>query len=89
LPKEALELHVDGKSLVLDNYRILTGFGTKLALTTKNQEKGHRQALIAFHDAIVSSLDREPLWQEAVEVTQTALEIDRHLSGRAATVKDV
>jgi predicted dehydrogenase/threonine dehydrogenase-like Zn-dependent dehydrogenase len=89
LPKEALELHVDGKSLVLDNYRILTGFGTKLALTTKNQEKGHRQALIAFHDAIVGSLDREPLWQEAVEVTQTALEIDRHLSGRAATVKDV
>jgi predicted dehydrogenase/threonine dehydrogenase-like Zn-dependent dehydrogenase len=82
LPKEALEMHVDGQSFVLDDYKTLTGFGAKVELKTKKQEKGHHEELIAFHKAIVGLLDRRALWSEAIEVTRTALEIDRQVRGR-------
>jgi predicted dehydrogenase len=82
LPKEALEMHVDGQSFVMDDYKSLNSFGAKVNLKTKKQEKGHHEELIAFHKAVIGSLDRRALWQEAVEVTQTALEIDRQLRGR-------
>jgi predicted dehydrogenase len=82
LPKEALELHGDGRSFVLDDYRQLRGFGTKAELRTKRQEKGHREELLAFHQAITGSLDRHTLWDEAVEVTRATLEVDRQVRGR-------
>jgi predicted dehydrogenase len=81
LPKEALELHVDGQSFLVNDYRSLSSFGAKAHLKTKMEEKGHHEELIAFHKAITGSLDRSVLWQEAVEVTETALEINRQLIG--------
>ena len=82
LSKEALELHVDKQSFLLDDYRQLRGFGTKADFRTRGQEKGHREELQAFHQAIAGSLDRKALWAEAVEVTYTALEVDRQVRGR-------
>jgi predicted dehydrogenase len=82
LPKEALEVHVDGQSFVLDDYKTLTSFGTKVNLKTKKQEKGHYEELITFHKAIIGTLDHRALWSEAIEVTRTALEINRQITGR-------
>jgi len=79
LPKEALEMHVDGKSFLLDDYRALSAFGAAIQVKTKKQEKGHYEELIAFHNAITGSLDRRAIWDEAVEVSKTAFEIDRQL----------
>jgi predicted dehydrogenase len=79
LPKEALEIHVDKRSFLLDDYRQLQGFGSRLDMRTRGQEKGHREELIAFHQAIAGSMDRKALWDEAVEVTRTALEVDRQV----------
>jgi predicted dehydrogenase/threonine dehydrogenase-like Zn-dependent dehydrogenase len=79
LPKEALEMHVDGKSFLLDDYRALSAFGAAIQVKTKKQEKGHYEELIAFHNAITRSLDRSAIWDEAVEVSKTAFEIDRQL----------
>jgi predicted dehydrogenase/threonine dehydrogenase-like Zn-dependent dehydrogenase len=81
LPKEALELHWDGRSFLLDDYRSLQGFGTKMHLRTRRQEKGHYEELLAFHQAIAGSLDRRILWHEAVEATRTTLEVDRQIRG--------
>jgi predicted dehydrogenase len=82
LAKETLEMHVDGRSFLLDDYRNLTGFGAAVRMRTKTQEKGHYEELVAFHDAITGALDRRALWDEAVEVTRTALEVDRQLRDR-------
>jgi predicted dehydrogenase len=82
LSKEALELHVDGKSFLLDDYRMLRGFGAKVNLRTRRQEKGHREELVAFHRGIAGLLDRKILWDEAVEVTRLALEVDRQVRGQ-------
>ncbi len=62
--------------------RRLRSFGTKLNMRTRTHEKGHREELIAFHQAIAGSLDRRALWDEAVEVTRTALEVDRQVRCR-------
>ena len=58
LAKETLEMHVDGRSFLLDDYRNLTGFGAAVRMRTKTQEKGHYQELIAFHDAIIGEIGR-------------------------------
>ena len=82
LPKEGLEVHGDGRSFLLDDYRQLRSFGAKLDMRTRTQEKGHLEELVAFHQAITGSLDCRILWDEAVEVTRTALEVDRQIRGR-------
>jgi predicted dehydrogenase/threonine dehydrogenase-like Zn-dependent dehydrogenase len=82
LPKEALELHWDGRSCRLDDYRSLQGFGVNVSLRTRRQEKGHPEELLAFQQAIAGSLDRRAIWDEAAEVTRTALELDRQVRNR-------
>jgi predicted dehydrogenase/NADPH:quinone reductase-like Zn-dependent oxidoreductase len=79
LPKEALELHVNGRSFLLNDYRLLQGFGAKADLRTRRQDKGHLAELVAFHRTIAGEIDRKALWDEAVEVTRTALEVDRQV----------
>jgi predicted dehydrogenase len=82
LPKESMELHLDGKSFLLHDYRQLEAFGAKIALRTRKEEKGHVEELMAFHEAIAGSLDRRVLWEEAAEVTRTTLEVDRQVRDR-------
>jgi predicted dehydrogenase/threonine dehydrogenase-like Zn-dependent dehydrogenase len=81
LPKEFLEMHVDGRSFLLDDYKSLTSFGTAAQIRTKTQEKGHCEELIAFHKMVTGALDRQAIWAEALEVTRTAFKIDRQLRG--------
>jgi predicted dehydrogenase len=82
LPKETLEMHGERRSFTLEDYRRLRSFGAKLNIRTRTQEKGHLEELLAFHEAIAGSLDRRQLWEEAVEATHTALEVDRQVLGR-------
>jgi predicted dehydrogenase len=81
LPKESLEMHVDGQSFLLDDYRRLKSFGARLNIRTRNQEKGHLEELTTFHRAIAGSVDPRPLWDEAVEATRTTLQVDRQVRG--------
>jgi predicted dehydrogenase len=81
LPKEALELHADTQSFLLDDYRRLQGFGVKANFTTKHQDKGHYNELLAFHQAIAGEEDQKALWEEAIEATRTAFEVDRLVRG--------
>jgi predicted dehydrogenase/threonine dehydrogenase-like Zn-dependent dehydrogenase len=82
LSKEALEMHVDGCSFLLDDYRSLTGFGVAVQMRTRTQEKGHYEELIAFYETMSGAQDRRRLWNEALEVTRTALEVDRQVRRR-------
>src|SRR5206468_3652498 len=77
LPREFLEMHVDGRSFVLDDYKSLTSFGTTEQIRTRTQEKGHCEELLAFHKMVTGALDHRAMWPEAVGVTRIALEIDR------------
>lgn len=80
--KERLELFVDGKVLILDDYRTLEVFGAPArGMRTRRAEKGHREELIAFADAV----QRGGAWPiplaEQIQATVMALEVERALGG--------
>ena len=81
-PKEALEMHFDGRSFIVDDYKNLVSFGASANFRTRTQEKGHYEELLAFHKAICGEMDRNALWNDAVEVSQIAFEVDRQLRGQ-------
>jgi predicted dehydrogenase/threonine dehydrogenase-like Zn-dependent dehydrogenase len=79
-PKERMDLFVDGKVLVLDDYRRLdvAGAGAK-GLATATTEKGQRQELEAFADAVREGGEWPiPLWQQ-VQASEIALAVEEQL----------
>jgi predicted dehydrogenase len=76
-PKEKLEISTSGKVLVLDNFNSLRGYGfsnfSKMRLWA--QEKGHKQEISAFIDAINNGSLPIPL-NEILEVTRVCLELN-------------
>lgn len=53
LPKEYMEVHWEGKSIILDDYKVLTGYGVKLkSLKSSTSMKGHEEEWLALYDAL-------------------------------------
>jgi len=79
-PKEQLTVFVDGKAITLDDYKSLTIAGGKgQALRTRLPEKGQKEELDRFFDAIANGGDWPiPLWEQ-VQATRMALDIERSL----------
>jgi predicted dehydrogenase/threonine dehydrogenase-like Zn-dependent dehydrogenase len=79
LPKERLEVFVDGTAVVLDDYREVsvlggTGKGTK----TRLQEKGHAEELAAFARGVREGTWPIPLWEQ-LQATEMALRVQEQL----------
>jgi len=76
-PKEQMEILVDGKVLVLENYTRLTVHGAKAkGLETRTIDKGHAEELGAFAAAVLQGGDWPiPLWQQ-VQATEIALQVE-------------
>lgn len=81
-PKERMEIYVEGKVIILDDYKRLTITGAKLkALETRVQHKGHRAELEAFARAVQPGGEWPiPLWQQ-MQATQIALRVEEMLNG--------
>ena len=79
-PKERLEVFVDGKVLVLDDYRSLRVEGTKeKGVQTRAQEKGQRTTLEAFGRVLREGGEWPiPLWEQA-QATEIALRVEAFL----------
>lgn len=77
-PKEAMEVYVDGNIFSLDDYRSLRLLGArKEYIEIRKADKGQRQQLAAFANAIKSGGEWPiPLWQQ-VQATQIALHVER------------
>jgi predicted dehydrogenase len=76
-PKEMLEVFVDGKVLVLDDYRSLRVVGTRAkGVMLRAADKGHRAELVAFADTVQRGGDwPSPLWQQ-IQATEIALRVE-------------
>ncbi|MGK7873268.1 MAG: Gfo/Idh/MocA family oxidoreductase [Xenococcaceae cyanobacterium] len=76
-PKEQLEVFVDGKVLVLDDYKRLAVSGARAkGIETKVMKKGQKEELLAFAEAIRQGGDWPiPLWQQ-VQATEIAIQIE-------------
>ncbi len=79
-PKESMEIFVDGKVIVLDNYKRLTIAGSDLkGVSHSTIQKGHREELEAFAIAINKGGEWPiPLWQQ-LEATQISFEVEKYL----------
>ena len=63
LPKEQLEVHFDEKSILIDDYRALRGYGLKVdELKGAAGDKGHLQELAEFQRAMTTGTLPIPLW---------------------------
>ena len=72
-----MDIYCDGKVLTLTDYRSLEVYGCdKPALNTAEPEKGHKEILNAFADAICSGqADALPLWQQ-FQATRMAISVE-------------
>lgn len=75
LPKEKIEIFVDGKNLILDNFKILRGYGWSNFnyLRLWNQDKGNEKIISAF----VNNKTCDPLipYDQILEVSKITLEL--------------
>ncbi len=76
-PKERLEVFCGGGILVLDNFRRLSAFGWPgfKGMKTWRQDKGHRDEVAAFIDAVANGGPAPIPFDEIDEVTRVTLEL--------------
>jgi len=50
LPKEYLEVHFEGKSIIMDDYKSLIGYGIKVQSHKSNSsQKGHKEEWLSLY----------------------------------------
>lgn len=86
LPKERIEIHWDGQSAVLDDFKRLILYGAKEKHLTSVQDKGHLKALELFFDSIKKGHAFPTPWEQLVETTQATIELDRDVWGKTSPV---
>lgn len=80
LGKERMELFFDGKSIVMNDYKELIGFGLPKSFNkkTNSPDKGHEQILRQFFSVVKKEHDRLPISFERLhQVSELALTIDQ------------
>lgn len=70
--KEYMEVHFDGKTIVMDDYKSLKGYGIKVnEIQTRTTQKGHLEELVALYDSIIG---KNPNWpiplEELIQTTE-------------------
>ncbi|HYG74486.1 MAG TPA: bi-domain-containing oxidoreductase [Planctomycetota bacterium] len=79
-PKESLEVFVDGKVLILEDYQKLIIRGARAkGIELPAIDKGQKDELVAFADAIQKGGEWPiPLWQQ-IQATQISFDVERDL----------
>lgn len=53
LPKEYMEVHWENKSIIMDDYKLMTGYGVKVKnFKSSLPKKGHEEEWLALYDAL-------------------------------------
>ncbi len=79
IPKERLELYVDNKILILDNYRKLTGYGWSNFKSSNlwKQNKGQDECIASFiHSLENNKIDNIP-YDELIEVGKILIQLNQ------------
>ena len=75
LPKEQAEIYCEGKLAVLSDYRSFNTYGGKVfSFKTPLQEKGLKEELIAFADAVDGGMSLSDIYVQ-IESAEIALNI--------------
>lgn len=83
LSKERVEAHSDGRSLVLDNFRELRGFGFRsFSLLKTKQDKGHARQFALFAERVRAGGPPLIPWVEIANSTRATLAIPMAIAER-------
>jgi len=82
LSKEYMEIHFDEKSIVLEDYKILQGFGLKLKeIKTPSSQKGHLEEWLAFYRSLTGQEKSWPIeLNELIQTTKISILISQSTS---------
>ncbi len=82
-PKEQLEVFVDGMTIAMNDFKLLQVYGSKsIGLETKLSEKGQKEELESFGEAIRTGGDWPiSLWEQN-QATEMAITVQNFLSGQ-------
>lgn len=81
LNKEYMELYVDGKVIVADDFKNLQLFGPKPnKITYATQDKGQRQELVELAKVIKNGGEWPIPWWQQVQATEMSFAVEKHLS---------
>ena len=78
-PKEYVEIHYDEKTIVIDDFKSIKGFGVKLKENKKNSpKKGHLEELNVLYDALQGKRGKFPieLW-DMFQTTEVTFAVDK------------
>ncbi len=80
VPKEQMEMYIDGKIIQLNDYKKLEIFGMKeKGIKTKSQQKGHYEELYEFAKSIKEKDGYPiPLWQ-LIQATEISFEVEKKI----------
>jgi predicted dehydrogenase/threonine dehydrogenase-like Zn-dependent dehydrogenase len=74
-PKEAMQIHFDGNTIVMQDYKFLEGYGINLQrISSSVSEKGQREELIRLHDTLSHKNPNWPIepW-DMIQTTKVAI----------------
>ena len=77
LSKEYLEIHFDGCSIIMDDYRYMKGYGIDMKeMKTQESEKGHKEELEELHFVLQGDKQSWPISLESmIETTQATIQV--------------
>jgi predicted dehydrogenase len=80
LSKEFLEVHFDEKSIIMDDYKNLTGYGINIKnLKSRLAEKGLSEELTALYDALSTPKANWPIaFWDLIQTTKVTLKINEN-----------
>jgi predicted dehydrogenase len=82
-PKEYMEIHFDERTIVIDDYKSIKGYGVKVdEMKGALPEKGHLGELAVLYDALQGKTDQWPieLW-DMFQTTETTFAIEKGNDG--------
>jgi len=77
LSKEYMEVHFDGCSIIMDDYRSMKGYGMDMnEMKTQESEKGHREELEELYKTLQGDTQDWPISLESmIETTEATIQI--------------
>jgi predicted dehydrogenase/threonine dehydrogenase-like Zn-dependent dehydrogenase len=77
LSKEYMEVHFDGSSIIMDDYKSMKGFGLDMKeMKTQESEKGHREELEVLHRVLSGKQESWPISLESMlETTEATIRV--------------
>lgn len=73
LPKEWMEVHWEGKSIILDDYKELQGYGIKVkSCKTEKPAKGHKEEWLALYHALKNGQNAIPI-ESLLQTTELSI----------------